>query len=448
MRKRADRQHPSHGETGMTAGLLLLLSTFASDGTAWAADAARAAEENAQPAQTNDAGQQPAAPAGWLDAVKLYGHLEAGITGNPNAPRRNFGRLFDDHTNEPSLNQLMVTAERPLDPKATGYDFGFKLQGLYGSDARFTHVYGQFNWVINDTNQIAIVEAYGSAHLPILTDGGMNVKLGQFASPMSAEAIDATQNSFYSHSYIFNFGVPFQHTGVLTTTHVNSVLDIYAGLDTGVNAWLGSSGDGLNNDTLLHGQGGVGLTLLGGDLTIMGLTHIGPENPKRAFGNSVNDDLRYINDGVITWKASDKLTFTTDLNYVHDDGLRSTGYGGAQYVAYTLNNWLTFVGRGEVWRDNNGAFVASFNEPLDFVRAERGFDISPGGVVSGGRTTYGALTGGVNVKPQGLPKAIDGFVIRPELRYDRSLNGTAPFNNSTSHHSWTIAADFILPLAF
>ena len=121
------------------------------------------------------------------------GHLEAGITGNVDDPpnQRNFGRLFDDHSNRPVLNQFMLTAERPLDPKATGWDFGFKTQIMYGSDARFTHLFNQLDRVIHDTNQFDIVEAYGSLHVPGIGEGGMDLKLGQFASPMSAESIDA-----------------------------------------------------------------------------------------------------------------------------------------------------------------------------------------------------------------------------------------------------------------
>ena len=241
--------------------------------------------------------------------------------------------------------------------------------------------------------------------------------------------------------------MPFQHTGFLTTTHVRSLVDIYAGLDTGVNAWLGRSGGGRNNETWPHGQTGLGLNLLDGNLTVVGLTHIGPENPRRVFGSAADSDLRYINDAVVTWKANDKLTLTTDLNYLHDDGLRATGYGGAQYVSYALDDHWTLIGRGEVWRDNNGAFVASFKQPFDFINSERGLVTSQGGVVSGGRTTYGELTLGVNFKPE-VPKAIEGFVIRPELRWDEALNGTRPFNDSKSSHQVTIAADFILPFSF
>src|SRR5215471_12968180 len=89
-----------------------------------AADPASTAPElgQAQPAATDQA------PTAWSDTLKLSGHLAAGITGNVDDPHneRNPGRLFDDHSNRPVLNQLTLTAERPLDPKATSWDFGFK----------------------------------------------------------------------------------------------------------------------------------------------------------------------------------------------------------------------------------------------------------------------------------------------------------------------------------
>src|SRR5260221_13040002 len=49
---------------------------------------------------------------------KIYGWIEAGITGNPDSPtdNHNFDLLFTDRANEPLLNQAVITAERALDP--------------------------------------------------------------------------------------------------------------------------------------------------------------------------------------------------------------------------------------------------------------------------------------------------------------------------------------------
>src|SRR5713226_6873938 len=144
----------------------------------------------------------------WWDTLTITGHVEAGITANGANPSDgiNFGHLFTDKANEPLLNQAMLTIQRPLDPKATGYDFGFKFQSMFGSDARYTHFLGEFDESINGRTQFDIVEAHALFHLPWLTPGGVDLKVGQYVTLEGAEVIYAPDNLLYSHSYIFNFG--------------------------------------------------------------------------------------------------------------------------------------------------------------------------------------------------------------------------------------------------
>jgi hypothetical protein len=390
----------------------------------------------------------------WWDTLTITGQIEVGLTANGANPTDgiNFGHLFTDRANTLLLNQTVLTVQRALDPKATGYDFGFKFQAMYGSDARYTHFLGEFDESISSRNQFDIVEAHALFHLPWLTSGGVDLKIGQYVTLEGAEVIDSTGNSLYSHSYIFNFGIPFKHTGFMTTTHVNSVLDIYAGLDTGVNTTFGNSFNCLNcgdNNKAIAFHGGVGLNLMGGALTILATTHIGPENPNTAVIQALcacdpNSALRYLNDVTAVWKVNDKLTLTTDLNYIRDDGFGATGGGVAQYFAYQLYDWLAIVGRGEIWRDNNGFFVAAFPGNLDFVKIEHG---DPTGVaIGGGATTYGALTLGLNLKPPVPTNAFfTGVTIRPEIRYDTSLNGTTPFAAGTKKSQFTFGGDIIIP---
>ena len=69
---------------------------------------------------------------------KISGWIDSGITFNPDSPRdnQNFGRFFDDRANEPLLNQAVINLERALAPQPGEFDWGFKLQFMYGSDAR------------------------------------------------------------------------------------------------------------------------------------------------------------------------------------------------------------------------------------------------------------------------------------------------------------------------
>jgi hypothetical protein len=361
--------------------------------------------------------------------IKISGHVEAGITANFNDPddHQNFGRLFDDRANEPMLNQFVVTAEQALDPKATGFDWGFKIQGMYGSDARFIHSTGLLDRTTHQILQPELVEAYLNTHFAVDgTAGGVDVKWGKFVTLEGAETIDSTTNIFYSHTYLFNFGIPLNHTGALATIHATKDLDIFAGVTQGVNTFKDNNGK-------LAFHGGFALpNLAGGKVTLAVTTHIGPETPHN------NKDYRYLNDAVLVWKIDDKLTSITDINYIQDDGPKpeAKGYGVAQYFTYAIDKAWQANFRGEVWRDNNGFFVAQIGNNTDLLRFERGDSFTPDArTVGGGVTTYGALTAGLTWK------ASDTLAIRPELRYDRSLNDTKPFNDSRHKDMFTAAVD-------
>jgi Putative beta-barrel porin-2, OmpL-like. bbp2 len=365
--------------------------------------------------------------------LAIYGWVESSFTGNVDGPddNQNFGRLFDDRSNEFVMNQAVVTAERALDPKV-GLDWGFKLQLMFGTDARYIHSLGLLNHTMGTgLYQADIPEAYLSLHLPILTEGGLDMKLGKFVTLEGAETIDPRTNAFYSHTYIFNFGIPLNHTGALFTLHAKSWLDLIAGVTRGVNTSI----DDNNDSAAFHG--GIGLNLNEGKIVVLASTHIGPE--------TFNDDsnLRYLSDVTITWKITDKLTSITDINYVRDDGADADGYGVAQYLTYAINDRLTAKIRGEIWRDDQGFYVAQFADPGDPIRALDGEPTIDPRTVGGGRTTYGALTIGLDIKPP-VPKPLTGLTIRPELRVDHSFSDTRPFNDSSDDTMFTAAIDAII----
>ena len=368
---------------------------------------------------------------------KLYGWIEAGLTGNPDPSidNHNFGRLFTDRANEPLLNQMVITGERALDPNATGFDWGFKVQFMYGSDARYIHSLGLLDDTTDQRVQPDFPEVYASAYIPIPSTGGLNLKVGKFATLEGAETIDPRTNVFYTHTYIFNFGNPVNNTGFQSVLHVNKYLDLYAGINRGVNTSLA------DNNASISFEGGIGLNLLDGNLTTLAVTHAGPEDP----GN--NHDYRYLNEITTTWKVNKCLTSITDLNLIYDTlGNGKWGGGGAQYLTYSANDWLQLGFRGEIWRDSAGFYVAQFranNDFLHIVLQGRAVPFDPSNL-GGGDTTYLALTGGVTIKPP-FPKPFAGLLIRPELRYDRALTTSfKPFEGNTSRDQWTIGFDVVL----
>ena len=359
----------------------------------------------------------------------------------------NFGHLFTDKANTPLLNQILLTAQRPLDPKATGYDFGFKLQVMYGSDARYVHYLGEADYWINELNQFTPVEAW-AIDAYSLAVFGRHRHQGRSMCHLGRRRDDRPDHQLPLLAFLY---LQFRHPVRAHRHHddlaCRSACRYLCRHHTGVNTTFGD-----RNVAHPSFHGGIGLNLLGGNLTILATTHIGAETPNTNGTNNTidtiaachcnpGDTLRFLNDITATWKINDSWTLITDANYIHDDGtylnasgfgtFHPNGYGIAQYAIYTVNDWLKAVGRVEVWRDNNNFFVAAFPGNFDFVNAEHGFlnTSIPGGPAGGG-TTYFEITGGLNIAPtipQGTP-LLKSITFRPEVRYDASLNNTTPFD--------------------
>jgi hypothetical protein len=374
------------------------------------------------------------APAKWIDTLKFNGHVDAGVMLNTNNPADgiNFGHLYTDRANSVQMNQLMLNLTRPIDSTSSKWDFGFTIQALYGTDARYNHVINEFDHATDSRYQFTFFEADLQLHAPILFEGGIDFKLGQIPTLLGYEVTDSSLNFFYSHSYMFNFGVPVLHTGLEAIGHVNPNLDIYAQVDTGTNTGIPRRGD--NNDAagfLL----GVGFRALDGKLSVVASTHIGPENARTAsvLGVRPNSDLRYYNDLNATYKVNDKFTVVADFNYVEDEAFNDArAYGAAFYGVYTVNDWLSAGMRYEYYRDESGFYVASFGgaeDAVDILRGVDSLDHLPVAVTGGGETTYSAITAGLNLKvPMPSTSTILGLMVRPEVRYDWALTDTKPFN--------------------
>ena len=363
----------------------------------------------------------------------ISGWLQTGFTGNFDSPKdnQNFGRLFDDRSNEPVVNQVVINLERPMPDSAPHFDWRFKLQLMFGTDARYLHSLGmRHHQVETGAYQGDIPEFFFVLHFPILTDGGLDLRIGKFGTLTGFEEVDPSQNFFYSHSYIFNFGVPTNHTGALLTFHASKALDLSAGITRGVNTSI----DDNNDAPGFHG----GFKFSVGEGNVLeGATHIGPESTDN------NSDLRYINDLAWTWQISEKLSSTTELNYIRDEEADADGYGLAQYFTYVINDALSASVRGEVWRDDKGFYVAQYANPVDATRSFGGQDTVDPRSIAGSRTTYAALTLGLDIKVT-VPKPLLGLHIRPELRVDRSFNDKTAFNDSSDDRMFTAALDAIL----
>jgi hypothetical protein len=416
----------------------------------------------AAPARADDATPAPPAPPPhpMVGPVMFSGWVDGGTSINPDDPDNhvNFGQLFSDQANTFRMNQLVLTAEKDLDPAATGLDWGFKIQGLYGTDARFTHSFGLFDRATNSPYQFDFIEANALAHLPVVFSGGIDLKAGIYSTPIGYEVIDAPGNFFYTHNYITNFGIPLKHFGLLSTSHVNDLIDIWAGVDTGNQGSFPKRGSVA--DTSASILGGFGVNNPIPNLTILALAHLGPANGYVQGDKCSNPGLlcytngagqrqdpnhhaRQIYDVVTTYKWGDNWTFANEINAIKDDlsPALTPGHSGATaegtsvYAIYKLNDQWSFGARGEVFRDDQGFFVSAVQESDAFVNAERFIPTTYpafNSAYNAGKATYGDITIGANYVPPIPPLPLNAsLTIRPEIRWDHAWgmnSGAHPFD--------------------
>jgi hypothetical protein len=362
---------------------------------------------------------------------KVSGWVEAGFTGNFDSPedKQNFGRLLDDRSNEFVMNQTVITAERVFDSKLE-FDWGFKLQLLYGTDARYIHSLGMpYHQAGTGIYQGDVPEAYLVLHAGGEGKKGVELQLGKFISLEGAEYVAPVENPFYSHTYMFNFGIPTSHTGALMTVHANETLDFMAGVTRGVNTTV----DDNNDAPAFHG--GIKLVLNDGKIDLLASTHVGPESDDNT------SDPRYVNDVVMTWREGN-FKFITDLNYVRDDLEDAEAYGVAQYLIYSINKNLSVGIRGELWRDDDGFYVGQYADPSDLTYSLSGKPTVDPRTIGGEPTTYGALTIGLTINLP-LSKPLERLIVRPELRIDHAFDAR-PFNDSSDETMFTAAIDAIV----
>ena len=120
------------------------------------------------------------------------------------------------------------------------------------------------------------VEANILLHTPWLSSGGMDWKIGRSPTPLGYEVMDpSTKSILFALGSIFQFGLPFKHTGAYR--HL-------ARHCPGGHLWRAStqartqrSVRWVTDNGAIGGLGGYGLNLMGGNLTVVALTHIGLE---------------------------------------------------------------------------------------------------------------------------------------------------------------------------
>ncbi len=275
---------------------------------------------------------------GIKDYLGLSIYLQGGYTFNFRNPDSgtNRQRIFDQEANSflIDLAQIQFAKEAPL------RGVGYKLKLSFGETAKYIHSAG----LGNPGDVVDLTEAYVNYVAPLGT--GLKVQFGKFVTYHGAEVIEARDDFNYSRSFLFNYAIPFTHTGLLAGYTFSKALtaNIYV-----INGW------DVFNDNNKGKTFGTSFVVTPIEPFSMNFNFMyGPEQTD----NSTH--YRFLVDWVGTFKATKYLTFVVNADYANEEkdplngNKNSRWHGIAAYAKYDFTDWLSTTIRAEYFGDKNG----------------------------------------------------------------------------------------------
>ena len=351
--------------------------------------------------------------------INIYGHVQSSFTHNFDDPHSdmNFGRVFDFVDDRVMFNQFDIAVERTIDAGKKQWDVGGKMEWIWGEDAGLIHSNGLFDWYKlqrakgdsrnSPEEQWDLNQLYVDLAIPV--GNGLRVRAGKFVTLLGWETINPTTNPFLSHSYLFGFAIPFTHTGVMATYQINDNWSVEGGFFLG---WEQSLND--NNDSLSYHLKGA-YTSKDKKLNVIGQFVTGPEEPDN------NRDWRTVFDFIVSYQFTDKFQLGANADFGWEQNVApgnedALWYGIASYAQYKLSDYITFNGRAEWFRDEEGMRIG----------------------VAG---NYYEVTLGATVHPVPHDRWGKNLFFRPEIRGDWASHGV--FNDGSDSSMYTFGVDVI-----
>jgi Putative beta-barrel porin-2, OmpL-like. bbp2 len=363
-----------------------------------------AAEEGAPAPDAGGYGPTPLTKVGILDkliygdnakdaTIHFTGWIDADYTFRSTGPgQNNIAPVMNRFGDEALLRQIGLYIYKPLDPKCLSW--GFNCIFIAGADASFLTPIGG-GW--NNTNPRFggdFTDLNLTLHLPILTEGGVDIKAGRQTTCLGPMGALPWQRYFDSSDYAWFNMEEGRYTGVSSVWHVSKRLDWYNGIEFGwgdffdyyspapqyltqISYWLDEEAKKAKIwTTVLTGPTGEVGT---GNTTVFEL------------GLQINYN-QYIYQTIDTQMVWSKCPIF---------GPKPPGYNEEAYDVYTylgahLNKCWDINSRFEWYRDvNGGGYPGGFGIP---------------------NTDYYAVTVGPDYHP------VSWLQFRPEIRYDYATN--------------------------
>ncbi|HWB08053.1 MAG TPA: outer membrane beta-barrel protein [Pirellulales bacterium] len=336
-----------------------------------------------------------------------------------------------DRANEWDMQELYLYSTRPTDTKGEGWDIGYRVDALYGTNYRWDTEAGL-------ETRLNSGQFYGLALPQFYAEVAYNdlkVKVGHFISPVGFYTVGTFNNFFNLIPYTYQYGEPFTHTGFLANYQVTEKVNLGAGLihgwdafDSSFNKWGGYLGT-----ATINGNADDSLAF------VQVYSHEPTQNAARPFTQRYFQTLVYTRP---LKQLSDKLTWVIQSDLGVQGQATLTGktarwYGVNQYLYYKKNDLVSWGIGGEWFRDEEGFRVAAA-VPSPGSPNARGWPLGPG---------FAGNFYQVTVGPRWTP--LPNLTVRPDLRWDwyhgaTDVNGNRPFDNGKLNHQIALYTDFVI----
>ena len=377
------------------------------------------------------------------EQVSLYGWIQAGIsfndhgstnryTSEPNVPcwrqlDANSGNSNLFMSKAPSnfnVYQAWLGVKKDLDTKR-GFDWGFQVDTLYGTDANATQSFGDqrfdFDWGTGDYH-FSFVQLFAEA-------GYKNLKfrVGKFGPAMVHEALPAPMTFFHSFSYSC-YNTVLTASGATAEYKASDRLTFTAG-------WTAGMHNSFSNRFSDNGFVGKITFAPADNLRLTYNLYYGESNgvnkvaDAALFGRDYNSATHVIHTLICTLNLGKRWLYMIEGGWASNDYEQLAGtdtitrsYGINQHLIYTINKRWSVGVRAE-WSYARGTI---FDLP----------HLTDGG---NGGDLY-SLTLGTNWTPNAW------LIVRPEIRYDWTdyANGHKPFAYNTQTNQLTAGGSLVV----
>lgn len=343
--------------------------------------------------------------------IKTGGWIQQGITFNAWNPQDRFNGpvTTNDRHSEYMLNQFWLFFDRPTQTDGEGFDWGGRVDVVYGEDWRYGQNVGLEDRINSPNNFYGLV--LPQFYLEVAYND-LTVKMGHFATFTSLELIPAPANFFYSRSYLMaGYLDPLLVTGLQADYKLNNGWTLVGGFNRGWMLFENPFGDTLNF------LGGLRWASEDKRTSVSTMVSTGPTMTFTGYRDVTSVFF------VVSHQFTDRFWSGTQITVGGEPGGSAitpgdndAWYGFEEMFTYKLNpKWSTGL-RYEWVQNNEGSRVAGIG---NIIGSNRGWTGKPGYAGS-----FSELSLGLNYRPH------PNFNLRPEVRWDW-YNGPVNPNDPT-----------------